>query len=62
VTGRRKLLVISEITDLCRVEASTAYHWAASGTGPPSFKLNGRRVWPEDAALAWIAEQESKAS
>ncbi|PQP52661.1 DNA-binding protein [Mycolicibacterium austroafricanum] len=37
----------------------TVRYWDSTGVGPPSFKLQGRRVWRRGAVLRWIAEQEA---
>ena len=56
------LLVASEVAALLRVDPSTLYGWRASGTGPRSFRLNGRVVWDADELAAWIEQQKNDTS
>lgn len=46
------------VAELTGAPIGTVRYWDSVGTGPTSFKLNGRRVWRESVVLAWIAEQE----
>jgi predicted DNA-binding transcriptional regulator AlpA len=62
MTAPRRLLVADEVSALTTLAPSTLYDWASKGTGPKSFKFGRRRVWVETDVLAWIAEQEAKAS
>jgi len=46
------------VAELVGAPVGTVRYWDSVGTGPASFKLNGRRVWRESVVLAWLAEQE----
>lgn len=46
------------VAELVGAPVGTVRYWDSVGTGPASFKINGRRVWRESVVLAWIAEQE----
>lgn len=41
------------------IKASTWRYWAMVGSGPPSFKLNRRRVWRKVDVDAWINTQQA---
>lgn len=47
------------VAELVGAPIGTVRYWDSVGTGPGSFKINGRRVWRESVVLAWIAEQEA---
>ena len=48
-----------EVSRLTGAPTGTVRYWDHMGVGPPSFKLQGRRVWRRGAVLTWIAEQEA---
>jgi prophage regulatory protein len=54
----------NDLEKLTGIKASTFRYWAVCTPpqGPPSFHLGRHRRWRRSTALAWIAEQESKAA
>lgn len=57
-----EFLSCKDVAQLTGVAASTLRYWASIDTGPPSFRLGGRRVWRKSTLLQWIAEQEAATS
>lgn len=55
------IIRVTEVAELTGAPEGTVRYWDCTGTGPPSFKLNGRRVWRKSVVLQWIADQESAA-
>jgi prophage regulatory protein len=53
------IIRIKEVAALTGAAEGTIRYWDSIGTGAPSFKLNGRRVWRRSSVLAWIADQEA---
>jgi len=48
----------TDLEKLTGIKASTWRYWASIGTGPASFLLGKRRVWPKSDVMVWIAEQQ----
>lgn len=48
------------VAALTGAPVGTVRYWDSVGTGPKSFRLNGRRVWRTSVVLQWIADQEAK--
>lgn len=48
------------VSALTGAPVGTVRYWDSVGTGPKSFRLNGRRVWRTSVVLQWIADQEAK--
>ncbi|WP_336670124.1 helix-turn-helix transcriptional regulator [Tsukamurella sp. USMM236] len=53
------IIRIKEVAALTGAAEGTHRYWDSIGTGPKSFKLNGRRVWRRSSVLAWIEQQEA---
>lgn len=54
-----EIIRVPEVSRLTGAPMGTVRYWDSTGVGPPSFKLQGRRVWRRGAVLRWIAEQEA---
>lgn len=52
-----KLMTTAEVADLVRRPPATLRYWRHINEGPPSFRLQGRVVYREDAVLTWIEGQ-----
>lgn len=47
------------VSELTGAPVGTIRYWDSAGTGPRSFKMNGRRVWRRSVVLQWIDDQEA---
>jgi predicted DNA-binding transcriptional regulator AlpA len=52
-------LTAQEVADRLGVHPITLWRWMDAGIGPPSFKLVGRRYWPEAEFEQWFREQRT---
>jgi predicted site-specific integrase-resolvase len=50
-------LTAQEVADRLGVHPITLWKWMEAGIGRPSFKLVGRRYWPEAELERWLAAQ-----
>lgn len=57
-----RLLSVAEVAERTSIKVSTFYTWRAMGTGPRSFKLNGRVVYDEAELNRWLEAQAAETS
>jgi predicted DNA-binding transcriptional regulator AlpA len=55
-------LTAAEVAKRLGKHPMTVYRWAYAGTGPPTFRLAGRRYWPPDELERWLAAQRQLGS
>lgn len=53
-----EIIRVPEVARLTGAPAGTVRYWDHIGVGPPSFKMQGRRVYRRGEVLRWIAAQE----
>src|SRR3954464_11468144 len=49
-----ELLTITEAAELLRAPVATLRYWRHRGTGPRSFRLGRRVLYPRDHLQAWV--------
>ena len=54
-----KIITFSEISEKTGVPIATLRYWRAAGSGPPTFRLEGRIRAYESEVDDWIATQAS---
>lgn len=59
VESENEFLGCTDVAQMTGIAPSTLRYWSSINTGPPSFRMGGRRVWRKSALLQWIAEQEA---
>jgi excisionase family DNA binding protein len=52
-----ELLTITEAAELLRAPVATLRYWRHLGTGPRSFRLGRRVLYPRDDLKAWVEAQ-----
>ncbi|KAA0109116.1 AlpA family transcriptional regulator [Mycolicibacterium sp. P9-22] len=52
-------LDVHEASALCGLPVSTLRHYRHANTGPESFRIGKKAVWPRHELLAWIEAQRA---
>ncbi len=52
-------LNVHEASALSGLPISTLRHYRHTDTGPESFKIGKKAVWPKDGLLAWMEAQRA---
>jgi predicted DNA-binding transcriptional regulator AlpA len=54
-----RLLLMQEVSERTRMSLDTLRYLRWTKTGPPSFRLGRRVVYPERQLMRWIREQQA---
>jgi excisionase family DNA binding protein len=53
------LLTTAEVALITRAPVSTVRYWRYAGTGPKSFRVGRRVLYPRADVMAWLRAQEA---
>ncbi|WP_083298351.1 helix-turn-helix transcriptional regulator [Mycolicibacterium grossiae] len=56
------IIRVPEVARMTGAPQGSVRYWDSTGVGPPSFKLQGRRVYRRGAVRRWIEQQEQAAA
>lgn len=51
-------MTTEEVANACRTSPSTVRYWRSERTGPPSFKVGRKVLYPQDGFRSWLREQQ----
>lgn len=56
-----ELMLVTEVSEKCRIPAPTLRYWRQTGEGPKSFKVGRRVMYRRSDVEQWLEAQYAKA-